>query len=142
MGILKCHICGSSHSSLLEINRHITKIHQGHWHNYVICCGQKQFKDRLYDHMRYHKNNELFKCQEAEGDGTCGQLCLSGHDLADHKKKKHGIGHGTQKQYDILCPVCPRTFTRSSTLESHLEKCHRPTTGYQCEECGRCELIN
>lgn len=137
LGILKCHKCSASFDDFSLLHRHNVEEHNN-CRAYVYCCGQRQYKDRIDDHMRYHQDDSLFKCQEG---GTCGQVCTSTWDLTRHKKEQHGIkearGPTKKRNLPISCPICPKRFYLQPQLTTHLKLFHSPTTGFQCDQCAK-----
>lgn len=130
LNILKCPICEEPQNTFLDIGKHFLIAHQvPAIRRYVVCCDEKQFRDRVYDHMRYHQKKDAFQCS------ICGELCKSAVDHDRHIRRKHGI----QEVKPVPCAICPCTFWTEKELNTHLYHTHRPTTGLECEECGKRE---
>lgn len=128
LDIVKCPVCNEPQESFRAIGVHLRAIHKGS-NPYLICCGQNQPKDRIYDHMKYHRKKDTFKCND------CGQLCLSGWDFLRHKKEKHA----SKEDRLLPCPVCGLRFWTEREVNTHLVRRHRPTTRVECTECGKGE---
>lgn len=104
MSLLNCHVCQKSHQTFTQLHKHMVKDHNLP-KGYYICCGRK-ISVEAYDHMRYHRNNEAFKCK------YCGSLHKSNHALKDHIKESCGIPK-------YKCLVCGELLTTKSALERH-----------------------
>lgn len=127
LGVLKCPLCDLPQSSFWAIGQHFQDEHKLYTSSrYINCCEHRQYKDRVWDHMRYHGQMDLFKCAK------CGELCLSGHDLQKHQRAKHA-----EKGGQMICIVCSRKYVSEEQLRKHAIRVHSPKIAIQCKDCGK-----
>ena len=102
-----------------------------------ILCG-KSFETTLASHAKLMSQVQManadakfviYKCQ------GCKHLPVSKDQIADHRRKRPVYRHDEEPApKSLLCPDCGKCFTRSSTLEYHLNQ-HKGLTPFACQDC-------
>lgn len=67
----------------------------------VICCGLKVVRNNWYDHMRYHLDEDAFKCEE------CGKRLCHGLQLTSHKRSHNKRPAKIAADNPIILPPPP-----------------------------------
>lgn len=73
MGLLNCPTCGDQEETFYKLNKHMQTQHKRQ--GYVSCCDRMLGPKQAHDHMRYHLDKDIFKCD------VCTKVCTSGYSL-------------------------------------------------------------
>lgn len=96
---------------------------------YVKCCGMKfTRRQRLFQHVRYHKNPAAFRCDE------CKKTFHTAYSLDLHREE-----HLPDDQKRFVCEPCGKRFFRQSRLRLHTTRVHLPAhlRPFACEQCDK-----
>lgn len=153
---LECTICSiDPFSSFSALQAHFLKLHNTL--GYVQCCENKfKRRDRLYEHILFHKDPEIFKC------GICGKSFASRDKLSLHKMvhlpeeskrfkcpecdakyatklrlKRHLLVHVPEESKTYKCQDCDKRFSTNFFLSQHFRNVHSNNRRYVCEICAK-----
>lgn len=159
LNVLQCEACKTKFTSASDLSTHLGSVHKKP-DAFITCCDLRFFgRDEWYGHMRYHLNQDAFKC------GKCGLNWMSAQRLKNHEAQMHKgykeMKHPTndkltkctvcgkevfarslkihmrhshiEKRYP--CSACELKFDIKSTLATHMKRDHLYVT-YDCEHCS------
>uniref|UniRef100_A0A2M4BIH1 Putative transcription factor grauzone n=1 Tax=Anopheles marajoara TaxID=58244 RepID=A0A2M4BIH1_9DIPT len=126
---LTCGICDKAEwSTINELFVHYRTVHGAT--GYVQCCDRKMRRTKvLASHMATHVQPEAFQCH------VCQKMLTSQQTLRSHLKN-----HLPEEKRPLKCRYCPRRFSYTSVLATHLAT-HRvspaPSKAHVCDHCNR-----
>lgn len=116
-------------SNLAALRVHATKIHKRKVYRIRcgICNNVYAGRSKLYQHILFHKNPEMFKCE------ICDKSYPSKHNL-----KLHQTTHSHPDSYQFECPICGQRFAVQSKMKIHITR-HAPESErkYPCNQCEK-----
>lgn len=124
--LLVCHICSEETESFEQLMDHMQEAHNTL--GYIFCCNIKFQRDTALEHVKFHIDEDLFKCE------VCGAFCITQPELKAHKKRHH-----SDKERTLYpCETCGKTLVSPYSLENHKRThlAHREFT-FVCEVCGK-----
>lgn len=63
---LTCDSCEATFQSLMDAKSHYRKVHKNP-HGYIKCCKRRlKTRGHLIEHIQWHMNPDIFKCQECQ----------------------------------------------------------------------------
>lgn len=126
MDLLKCHKCmRGDFKTFQELHVHTLKTHAKE-KGQVRCCGKIfQSYTPAFDHMRYHRDPNAFKCK------VCMKLFSCGRVLSLHMDV-----HVDPKEFPFKCDLCGEKFLKKNKLNYHV-KSHIPVSErpFKCPHC-------
>lgn len=123
---LECEMCSAILDDFADLKKHYEIEHK--IKGYVQCCGRKFFRKRVAsDHVLYHRNPELFKCN------ICDKICTNSRMLRNHVDN-----HMPDIEKRFECSVCYKKFSKEYLLRNH-EVFHIPVgeRNLKCEFCQK-----
>lgn len=153
--LLVCHICTGETESFEDLMDHFVEEHNEP--GFIFCCNVKFQRETALEHIKFHINEDLFKC------GVCGAMYTTAPELKAHtkryhteKKKKlypcdicgmklssntvlinHKKTHLAHREFAFVCEVCGKGYDIQSQLTAHLYTHNRVKKTEQCLICGK-----
>lgn len=125
MNLLYCYLCSSdseggnvTFTSFKHLQRHFRISHNRAVA--IYCCDEEHISKRAYDHVKWHLDENAFKCP------YCDEVKEHHRRLLDHINVAH------LPNTDLTCPKCKLKFISAIRYKQHLAR--------QCiHECPRCD---
>lgn len=151
--LLECSLCGDPFTAFYQLNKHMKTKHRRE--GFIACCDQRFGPKTAHDHMKYHLDNEAFKCPH------CGKFCTSNCSLRKHlETHSEGTGehrceecgkvfkgerllflhrrwHLPEDERAHQCRYCSRGFNGKTALTNHIRSAHQEGAHFVCEVCGK-----
>lgn len=109
MKLLFCHMCkASTFEDFSSLRQHFSEAH-----NRAVaiqCCGKVHIGNRAYDHVRWHLDENTFKCPLCPAVKECYRALL------DHVNEVH------IPVSDLTCPKCKVKFISTARYKMHLAR--------------------
>lgn len=130
MNLLRCKTCRKKFTTSLNLASHWLVDH-GKGCPSITCCAVRFWgRKEMYDHMRYHRNRDAFKCLE------CGKICLCDRTLQRHKRAMHSA----PQRLTFKCETCGKAFKAESLLNMHVKNHIDPKERrFKCSKCAKSE---
>lgn len=125
-----CHLCRNQgddpaeyFDKFFDLKKHFSELHPSRKVS-IYCCGQEHVEwGRAFDHVRWHLDNESFKCP------YCDEMARKHMvQLLEHINRVH-----LPAKAFLRCPKCNGKFIIPAKLESHL----RAPCVYTCDKCPK-----
>lgn len=125
LNVLQCQPCKRNFTSFTQAIVHEQNVHENK-NRGILCCGSRFYgRADMYDHMRYHLNEDAFKC------GKCEKNLFSGRKLKLHKLKVH-----PETRFD--CKKCGKVSKTVELLRSHMKTHMDPAKlPLKCPKCDK-----
>jgi uncharacterized Zn-finger protein len=120
--LFSCTTCPKSFASAESLKRHM-KYHVSSLtpkqFMCAVCNADFSKLETLTTHMRLHAGGRPYSCTE------CGESFMLKKQLSQHQEAAHRAGRaGASKEQQRSCPICDKTFIRSTILAQHMKYFH------------------
>lgn len=127
LGMFVCSVCQVDKGCFAELFVHMEREHDILRYNaYAVCCKKRFSSYTVYDHLKYHDDQEAFKCPQ------CPKRCMSTQNL-----RKHMIKHKPDSERKHRCGKCGKGYYVKAEFSRHMRK--HQIYRHNCGECRESE---
>lgn len=124
--------CGQRFQSKLNLERHMSRIHEGRPFECRECPRTFRRKEGLESHERAaHTKTQQYIC------GLCGVWFGRRLTLEKHERRLHGHVDSSHSLYECRKRECENSFVRWSDALEHERECHDGKV-FECTKCDTC----